>query len=315
MRVIIGLGVGVALASSVAWGQTGAAGWRRPAPDVADARYGPHERNLLDLWKARSSVPSPLVVYFHGGAFRSGDKTNIPEDILRECLSAGISVASANYRLSKDAPYPAPMRDGALAVQYLRMRAKEWNIDPGRIAGCGSSAGGGIALWVGFRDEMADPKSADPVLRQSTRLSCVAGIGAQTSYDPRWIKSVIGGRCYQHPALFSLFGLKPDERDTQKAYALYEDASALTHLNAGDPPAFLYYTESKKPLSSLSLPGAGIHHPKFGEALKEKMDKLGIECVVRHRDDYKESPPAASAKEMAEFFSRVFGRTHPARGQ
>ena len=44
----------------------------KPAPDIANEHYGPHERNVLDLWKAKSDKPTPLVVFIHGGGFRAG---------------------------------------------------------------------------------------------------------------------------------------------------------------------------------------------------------------------------------------------------
>src|SRR5581483_5280249 len=160
----------------------------KPPPDVADARYGPHERNVLDLWKAKADRPTPLVVFIHGGGFRSGSKENLAPGLLRRCLDAGISVAAINYRLTDQATFPAQMLDGARAVQFLRSKASEWNIDPTRVAATGGSAGAGISLWLGFHDNLADPKSDDPVARQSTRLTCMAVQGAQTSYDPHWIK-------------------------------------------------------------------------------------------------------------------------------
>ena len=46
----------------------------KPKPDLADFKYGPHERNVLDLWKAKSDQPTPLVVFIHGGGFRGGSK-------------------------------------------------------------------------------------------------------------------------------------------------------------------------------------------------------------------------------------------------
>src|SRR5262245_4805795 len=158
-----------------------AAAQGRPKPDVANARYGPHERNVLDLWKARAEKPTPLVVFIHGGGFRGGDKKNLPLPLLDRCLKAGLSVASINYRLSQHAPFPAPMHDSARAIQFFRSKAKDWNLDPARIACTGSSAGAGISLWLAFHDDLADPKSTDPVARQSTRLSCAAVLGAQSS--------------------------------------------------------------------------------------------------------------------------------------
>src|SRR5215813_3612953 len=137
-------------------------------PDLANVRYGPHERNVFDLWKAKSDSPTPLVIHIHGGGFRQGDKSTINPLLLRGCLEHGISVASINYRYSTQAPYPAPMADSARAVQFLRLHAKEYNLDANRFGATGGSAGAGISLWIGFRDDMVDPKSDDPVLRQHT---------------------------------------------------------------------------------------------------------------------------------------------------
>ncbi|MEP0844537.1 MAG: alpha/beta hydrolase [Phycisphaerae bacterium] len=259
----------------------------RPAPDVQDARYGPHERNVLDLWKARSPEPAPLLVFIHGGGFRGGDKSQVPLNVLAACLREGISVASINYRLSHQAPFPAPMLDGARAIQFLRLQAREWNLDPRRIAASGGSAGAGISLWIGFHDDLADPKSDDPVLRQSSRLACMAVNGAQCTYDPRWIRENIGAAAAAHPALLPFYGITEEEAESQKAAKLYEQAAPITYLTRDDPPVWALYAEPDGPLPADAKPGAGIHHPKFGRYLKEKMDALGIECVVRHTDEFR----------------------------
>jgi acetyl esterase len=286
----------------------------KPRPDFGNMRYGPHERNVLDLWKAKPSggldVATPVVIFFHGGGFRSGDKSSVPAGLLSRCLEAGISVASANYRLSHTAPYPAPMLDGARAIQFMRSKAKELGIDPARIAGSGSSAGAGIALWVAFHDDLADPQSPDPVARQSSRLTCVGVDGAQTSYDPRFIKALIGGRAHEHPALPLFYGISSEsDRDSPRVHKLYEEASPLNHVSADDPPAILFYAEPKGPLPAEAKPGQGIHHPRFGEALKAQLDPLKIECILNHSSDYPKDidPIDGMCRDMTEFFVKKFG--------
>ena len=285
----------------------------KPRPDIGNIRYGPHERNVLDLWKAKANarpdVATPVVIFFHGGGFRSGDKSNVPAALLARCLKAGISVASANYRLSHMAAFPAPMLDGARAIQYLRSNAKELGIDPARIAAAGSSAGAGIALWVAFHDDLADPDSTDPVARQSSRLSCVGVDGAQTSYDPRFIKALIGGRAHEHPALPLFYGLTADaDVNSPRVHKLYEQASPINHVSSGDPPVILFYAEPKGPLPADAKPGQGIHHPRFGEALKAQLDPLKIECMLRHSTEYpKDTDPIdGMCRDMTEFFVRQF---------
>jgi acetyl esterase len=233
----------------------------------------------------------------------------VPARLVEKCLDAGISVASANYRLSGTAAFPAPMLDGARAIQFVRKNAKELGIDPKRIAAAGSSAGAGIALWVGFHDDLADPASDDPIARQSSRVICLGVEGAQTSYDPRFIKELIGGRAYEHPALREFFGIRSDaELDSPRIHRLYEDASPLNHVSAGDPPAILFYAEPNAPLPADAKPGQGIHHPRFGAALKAKLDPLKIECILHHRVEYHDGndPNAAMCHDMTGFFVREF---------
>ncbi|MDZ4857441.1 MAG: alpha/beta hydrolase [Candidatus Hydrogenedentes bacterium] len=299
----------------------------KPRPAYFNLPYGPHERNVLDLWQAKSRGPAPLLIFWHGGGFLGGDKWTLHPDLLDRCLDAGISVCSANYRFSRQAPFPGPMEDGARAIQFLRAHARQLNLDPSRIALSGSSAGAGIALWLAFNDDLSDPRSPDYVLRESTRVTCVGVFGAQCSYDPRWVREVIGGRAYEHPALPFLYGLTLDELDSPKAYALYEKAAAINYLTKDDPPVIMFYSEPKAPLKpgpnagtliyyenfgkdleGQDKPGWGVHHPRFGYALKEHMDPLEIECTVLHADDMPKEPdnevPANAA--LLAFLKRHF---------
>jgi acetyl esterase len=274
---------------------------KRSSPAThANVAYGPHERNVLDFWQASSSTPTPLLVFIHGGGFRKGDKQELMgRRLLQECLDMGISVASTNYRFSQHAIYPASMHDGARAIQFLRSKAKEWNLDPSRFGASGGSAGAGMSLWLAMHDDLADPKSEDPVARESTRLSCAAVFNGQSSYDPRFIKQIIPGSAYRHPGILYLFDLNADdlEKSCAEKASLLEDASAINHVSADDPPVFLTYTGSNE-IHEKVTQSHGIHHPKFGEVLKEKLDPLKIECVVRWNQ------PNSATSEVMEFLKK-----------
>ena len=95
--------------------------------------------------------------------------------------------------------------------------------------------------------------------------------------------------------------MKDDELDTPKAHKLYEDASPINFLTTDDPPVFLLYNEADRPIPENAPPGAGIHHPIFGKKLKEKMDALKIECVMKHTDDYRRGG-GNPQQDMANFF-------------
>jgi acetyl esterase len=254
-------------------------------PDIVDVPYGPHERNKLDLWLAKSNSPTPLLICMHGGGFRAGSK-EMKFAIRDACLNVGISAASINYRLSQHAIYPASMHDGMRALQFLRANASKWNLDPTRVAAVGNSAGAGIILWLGLRDDRAKKDSADPIERESTLLSCMVVYAAQTSYDPRFIKQIIKGPAWQHPAVMDLFGISADQAGSpppDKA-ALMEDSSSLNFVTAKSPPAYLIYRIARDTPTE-NDPSNGIHHPNFGVALKQKMDALNLECHLRCMGD------------------------------
>jgi acetyl esterase len=257
-----------------------------PEPAYANVKYGLHEQNVLDIWTTQGEAPAPLVIYYHGGGFQGGDKRSLNPKLLDLLLKEGFTVASANYRLSDVAPFPAQMHDSALALQYLRHHAQKYNIDPDRVGAMGGSSGGGIALWLAFHDDLADTNNDDPVARESTRVSVAVVNGAQSSYDPRFIKKLFD-TTEVDSALISFFGMKSaKDVDNQKFYPLFEEASAINHLSKDDPPVLLFYGQANKPLPPNSTAQQHIHHPKFGFVLKEEMDKLGIECELKLRKDY-----------------------------
>ena len=290
---------GLLCVSQLAWAQRGrtrSEGGKRK-PDLVNEHYGPHQRHVLDLWKAQADKPTPLVVYIHGGGFHAGSKETIPGDLLTSLLDRGISVMAINYRFSPEVTMPAHYLDCARAIQFARQQAADWNIDPRRIGATGGSAGAGTSLWIGFHDDLAKRDSDDPVLRQSTRLQCMAVFGAQSTYDPRQIREWVGDAAARHPALQGFYGLKQDELETPAAYEKYKQASPLTHLTRDDPPVYAFYNEPRGPLPENAVAGQGIHHINFGIKLQERMDPLGIPCTIRHADEGKNV-----VEEVTEFF-------------
>lgn len=253
------------------------------SPTHENVKYGPYERNVMDVWLARSDKPTPVLVSIHGGGFAKGDKRVSPE-LLRRCLDSGISVVAITYRFSNQAIAPAQFLDSARAIQFIRHKAKEWNLDVKRVAATGSSAGAGISLWLGFHDDLADPDSEDLVLRESSRLTCMSVFNGQTSYDPRFIRDLLPGTdTYKHERLAQLFAVDLDTLDDlpKEKYQLFELVSPINHVTNDDPPVQLLYAYNfDAPIKNQSV---GIHYPKFGQVLKEHMDKLGVECELKAR--------------------------------
>ncbi len=265
-----------------------------PAPTLANVAYGPHPRQVLDLWKAAAARPTPVVFYIHGGGWMPfpKDKSVVYTHDLADYLAAGVSVVSINYRLVTDArdagvepPVAWPMRDSARALQFVRSKAAEWGLDKTRIGLFGGSAGACTSLWLALHDDLADPGSADPVARESTRPQCVAVAGAQTSLDPRqmreWIpNSVYGGHAFGfhgpwRPDVFQQFF-----EGRQRVLPWIKEYSPIEWANAGDPPVYLEYTA---PPAAAGKPEKDpTHSAWFGIKLQDRLRAVGVECELRY---------------------------------
>jgi sugar lactone lactonase YvrE/acetyl esterase/lipase len=251
---------------------------KKSRPTHADVKYGEHALQAIDFWKAEGEGPRPLLVYIHGGGWTGGDKKQ-PVSRIQPFLDKGISYAAVNYRLTGEVPLPAPVHDAARAIQFIRSKAAEWNIDKSRIALTGGSAGACTSMWILTHDELADPKSDDPVARESTRVTAAAVSGGQTSIDPKVIEPWLGPKVLEHRMINMAVGEKTMAaalKNYEKHRALHLEFSPYNHVSAGDPPLLMTYGGNMK-LPSLSA-GHGIHHPVYGVKMKEKADKAGQEC-------------------------------------
>jgi acetyl esterase/lipase len=257
------------------------------APSHSNVKYGPYDRNVFDLWVAKreNGQPTPLAIFMHPGAFTVGDKSKIPPVALRQLLAAHISVASINYRLLQSGPFPAPMHDGARAIQFLRYHADEYKIRKDRVGCFGTSAGGCMSMWLGLHDDLADLQNPDPVSRESTRLTCAAPGAGQSSVDMttigRWFQCE---KLQEHPSLRAFYGIKSlDELEKPEIVTLVKEASPISHLTPDDPPFFASYSQADTPVDENTPPATWVHHPRFGIKLKEQMDRLKVECHLRYQ--------------------------------
>jgi hypothetical protein len=253
----------------------------RAAPTHADVSYGPHERNVLDFWQAAVDRPTPLVVYIHGGGFRGGSKDSLGGPKIQEFLDSGISVAALHYRLLAQGVLPAAHHDCRRAIQFLRSKARQWNLDPARFGAFGGSAGAQICMYLAFHDDMANPNSQNELERQSTRLRCVATRGGQTTLDIGWWIHHIPGYERPHRDVSEFFGrVSDDDRDL-----IIRDISALSLLTQDDPPIYMQYgmaPDDPEPQDPGRIQNWRVHHVNFGVALLRKAKELGVPAYLNY---------------------------------
>ncbi len=255
-----------------------------PKPDLTDVKYGPADRNVLDVWLPKGEKPAPLAIFVHGGGFTGGDKAGIKPDVLQDLLAAGFAVASVNYRYRNGLPDGAldSMRDCVRALQYLRSRAAEWGIDPSRVGMWGGSAGAATSLWIAFHDDMADPASADPVLRQSTRLQAAGANSVQSTYDMLQWPALYGQGnipSAERARLLEFMGMKTmEEAESPEGKQVRAELDIIAWMTPDDPPFWL------STLQPADLPpvsqNQAVHHPLHVKRLAEKASEIGVECVA-----------------------------------
>lgn len=262
-----------------------------PAPTKANVAYGTHERQVLDFYQAKSNKPTPLVFHIHGGGWTAGDKGKVGN--IQPYLDAGISVVSINYRYSWQAqldgikpPVKAPLEDAARALQFVRSKAKEWNIDKQRIGATGGSAGACSSLWLAMHPDMAAPNSKDPVARESTRLWCAAVSAAQTSLDPKQLQEWTPNSRYGGHAFGFMDPNNVKSRDTQFAEFLaareemlpwIKEYSPIEHATKDDPPIYMIYTTPPAIGEPQKDP---THTSNYGVKLQETLQLIGVPCEL-----------------------------------
>ncbi len=113
--------------------------------DVLFAAPGGHKLRM-DLYVPQTAKPAPVVMWIFGGCWRFGSKGY--HVIMRDLTSAGIAVASIQYRMSNCALYPAQLEDCQAAAQWLRDNGARYGIDSKRMGASGESSGGQLAALL-----------------------------------------------------------------------------------------------------------------------------------------------------------------------
>jgi acetyl esterase/lipase len=244
--------------------------------------YGPHYSQVLDFWKTDSPLPTPVVIYIHGGGWNQGTRRDVGG--LEDYLKAGISVVAVDYRFIAQAnaegllpPVRGPMHDAARALQFVRTKAVEWGLRTDRIGLTGGSAGACSSLWLAFHKDLADAASADPVARQSTRPYCVAVQVPQTTLDPQQMKewtpnSRYGGHAFGVKGGFAAF---LEQRESLLPWISEYSPYALATADA--PPVYLNFNDAPNVGHEQKDP---THTANFGVKLQERLRQLNVPCEL-----------------------------------
>lgn len=207
--------------------------------DLAYVTNG-RSRQKLDLFIPDTGKKLPLIVWIHGGAYRTGSKKdNVP----LEYTEQGFAVASLNYRLSQHAVFPAQIEDLSAAVRWLRANAKKYRLAPNRFGVWGESSGGHLAALLGVTGS-TNTFAVGEHLDISCQVQAVADYFGPTDFLEMDAQGLPGGMAHNpsdSPESELIGGPIQDHKDRAAK------ANPITYVTAEAPP-FLIVHGDKDPL-------------------------------------------------------------------
>ena len=205
--------------------------------DIEYASIEGHSLRLDFYQTKQEELNSPLVVWIHGGAWRSGSKSSVP---VKHWLDHGFKIASVDYRLSGQARFPAQVHDIKAAIRFLRRHADSLQFDPNRIIVAGASAGGHLAALVGVSNGLDELEGkVGKYLQQSSSVCAAVSFYGASNLNSILGQSTAHGLSVRVPALQLLLGGQPNQ--VPEASRL---ASPITHVDEMDPPLWLIHGDA-----------------------------------------------------------------------
>ncbi|MFW5771938.1 MAG: alpha/beta hydrolase fold domain-containing protein [Phototrophicaceae bacterium] len=227
----------------------------------------------------------PTVLFLHGGGWYTGDKDPTVNHFL---AARGYATASAQYRFSREARFPASIHDVKAAVRWLRLNADAYHIDPDRIGVWGHSAGGHMAAFLGTSAGLAAYEgAANPGADASVQaVMTVSAITWLLDGKPRPADSPTG----------RLLGAPPaDVPDLARTF------SPVTHIRPGQdlPPFLILHGSADR-----------VVWPRHAEFLYDALNRAGADVtyIPVSGGDHLLTGQWAVVEHLAlHFFDRVLG--------
>jgi acetyl esterase/lipase len=235
---------------------------------LVDVAYVPngHERQRLDLYVPSTGTrPFPVIVWIHGGAFRTGGKdAHRIFPLLTSFVGEGYAVASVNHRYSQQSVFPAQIQDVKAAVRWVRTNAATYGLDPNRIVAWGASSGGHLAAMLGTSAGVTEFGDQDD---RSSRVQAVVDFFGPTDFlqmDAHRLPTGMVHNVDTSPESQLVGGLITQHADRVAR------ANPITYVTPDDPP-FLIVHGDRDP----NVP----HHQS--EILADALKAAGVTTTLR----------------------------------
>ena len=217
---------------------------REPVKYELDISYASNEnpRQRLDLFlpDLDRTDKLPVIVFFHGGAWLEGDKSDGAARLMHFLRTGEYAGISAGYRLTDEATWPAQFYDCKAVIRWVRANAGKYGLDPDRIAVWGHSAGGHLALMLGVTGDIPEMEGdVGPFHEVTSKISVVVNFFGVTDMMGLLDKpSLCDSSSLYSPEVQLIGGPLPENPELTKA------ASPITYVRPNIPPVMtLHGTE------------------------------------------------------------------------
>ncbi len=243
----------------------------RPAP-VADRRifYGEGPCQFGDLWIPRTeegASGSPLVVFFHGGWWKSKYDLEYAGHLCAELKSLGIAVWSVEYRRVGETGggWPMTFVDAAAGLEFVATLAESYSIDLERVVTMGHSAGGHLAFWSAGKGRIGVGEMKLPV----SRVKLTGAIALAGAVDLRMTIELAGEGVFAHDRdeISALMGGTPEVVPER-----YERGNPGDLLPFGVPQILIQGTEDDQIPPGLPA--------RWAKAAEEAGDDVRVEMIA-----------------------------------
>ena len=247
-------------------------------------------------------MPAPLVVWLHAGGWRIGNRKRAP-DLSRRFAAHGVAMASIDYRLSREAVFPAQLHDVRAALRWLRVNAERFGLDACRTGLWGASAGGHLAALAAFGAQVDESNAHDANTDVPVDVQALAIGYAPIDFLTMDAQRERGAVAIDDPAAFTLpAGARiTDARSYESLLIgasvrdrpdLARAASPIAHVRSHVPPTLIVHGTGDS-----AIPAAQ------SEQLYEALARCGNDVTLylvhgfghgfMERDDFDAGPPRA----------------------
>lgn len=209
-----------------------------------------NQKQKVDLYlpkKRNTDKPLPVVALIHGGGWVNGDRLGYAAAAIQFARTGDYAAVTVGYRLTKEAHWPSQIYDCKAAIRWIRAHAKEYNLDPDKIAVMGSSAGGHLSSLIGTSGGVKELEGdLGPSTAFSSRVQCVVNLCGPEDFTQALMFDKDMKPILKDDAVIGLLGGNYEEKHAEALAA-----SPVTYITDDDPPFITFHGTADKRVAFL----------------------------------------------------------------